>query len=135
MGRQSQSVASCQNRKWGQLMRGYRVSIPLSRGAKGVKPAFPMPAIDCSHRLRRLSWRNQRGFAEMPHSATVRGGHHCTIDTAQISHRVAVWAALRCSFRSATEFRSHNLLKPFIKTNYGPSGQQCIKEKSHNEAP
>ena len=71
----------------------------------------------------------------MAHSATVGGGHHCTIDTAQISHRVAVWAALRCSFRSATEFRSHNLLKPFIKTNYGPSGQQCIKEKSHNEAP
>ena len=67
--------------------------------------------------------------------ATVRACHHCTIGSIQMPHRLAIWAALRCSFRSATEFRSHNLLKPYIKTNHGPSGQQCIKEKSHNEAP
>jgi hypothetical protein len=72
---------------------------------------------------------------QMAHSATVCAGHHCTIGSIQMPHRLAIWAALRCSFRSATGFRSHNLLKPFIKTNYGPSGQQCIKEKSHNEAP
>jgi hypothetical protein len=81
--------------------------LPLPHAAAGIPPSLP-------------------GVA---HSAEVGGGHHCTIDTSQISHRVAVWAALRCSFRSATGFRPHNRLKPFIKTNYGPKGQPSTREE------
>ena len=66
---------------------------------------------------------------EMGHSASVRSGHHRTIDTAQISHRVAVWAISACSTRSPVRPQSRNLLKPYRKVNYGPKDKQCTRER------
>jgi hypothetical protein len=66
---------------------------------------------------------------EMAHGATRRSRHHRTTGSVQMPHRAAVWAALRCCFRSATGFRSHNPLKPYREAYYGPEGQQCTKER------
>ena len=66
---------------------------------------------------------------EMGHSATVCSGHHCTIDTAQISHRVAVWAASASGSLRPVRPQSQNLLKPYGNVNYGLKGQQGTRER------
>ena len=58
---------------------------------KAEKPAFPMPAIGCSHRLYPLSRHTQRGFTKMAHSAAVGSGHHRTTGNCKPSHRQGVW--------------------------------------------
>ena len=58
---------------------------------KAEKPAFPMPAIGCGHRLYPLSRHTQRGFTKMAHSAAVGSGHHHPTGNCKPSHRQGVW--------------------------------------------
>ena len=69
----------------------FELEIPGGPRKKVEKGVFPMPAIDCGHRLYPLSRHTQRGFTKMARSAAVRAGHHHPTGNCKPSHRQGVW--------------------------------------------
>jgi len=104
---------------------------PRSPLKKAEKAVFPMPAIDCRHRLCPLPGHTQRGFARTARSATVRNGHHPTIGNCKMPHSRAIWATAVGSSLSAQGLYG-NYLKLSRKVIYGKKGQLCTRE---NESP